>query len=118
MTGATVTWRDWKGKTRRRWLPTKEAADAFRRSLPEYAPTAADYLSDILGELEAHRAVLEGIQAALDRLADSNIDVAVGEVRDSVDLISEDLAPLEPMAATLARLERRWPRPYKRRGPR
>ena len=118
MTGATVSWRDYKGKLRRRWLPTREAADAFRRSLPEYQPTAADYLSDILQELESHRAVLEGIQAALDKLADSDVAAAVGEVRDSVDLLSEDLAPLEGMAATLARLERRWPRPYKRRGPR
>lgn len=118
MTGAMVVWRDWKGKQRRRWFPTQDEADTFRHSMAGYQPTAADYLSDILQELESHRAVLEGIQAALDKLADSGILAAVGEVRDSVDLLSEDLAPLEGIAATLARLERRWPRPYKRRGPR
>ena len=83
-----------------------------------YQPTVADYLSDILQELEAHRAVLEGIQAALDNLGAIRIPAAMTDVRDSVDLLAEDLAPLEGMAATLARLERRWPRPYKRRGPR
>ena len=116
MTGAIVTWRDWTGKQRRRWFPTQEKADAFRATTPGRQPTPEDYLSDIVQELESHRAVLEAIQNALERLADSGITAAVDQVRDSVDLLGADLEPLEDVKYTLARLERRWPRPASLKG--
>lgn len=68
--GTIVSWRDDGGTLRRRWFKTATEADSFREQITG-APGICDYLSDILGELEAHRAELEGMRAALDRIQDS-----------------------------------------------
>jgi hypothetical protein len=67
--GVILAWRDDGGTLRRRWFKTQSEADHFKEHVTG-APGALDYLSDILGELEAHRAELEGIRAVLEQIAE------------------------------------------------
>jgi len=68
--GVIFSWRDDGGALRRRWFRTQAEADCFREQITG-APGALDYMSDILAELECHRAELEGIRAALERVAEA-----------------------------------------------
>jgi len=63
--GVITAWRDGDGVLRRRWFSTQAEADHFKEQVTG-APGMLDYLTDILGELEAQRAELEAIRNAIE----------------------------------------------------
>ena len=65
VSGVITSWRDGDGVLRRRWFSTQAEADHFKEQITG-APGMLDYLSDMLAELEAHRAELEAIRNALE----------------------------------------------------
>jgi hypothetical protein len=80
--GTTVSWRDEGGTLRRRWFREQSEAESFVEHITG-APGICDYLSDILGELEAHRTEIDAIRAAAeDRSELEKIRTVLEDIRD------------------------------------